>query len=143
MSTGYIGFNWLDALMLILFVGAWFALTWFNRGPSIDSLAKFVAIITSRGGQILLLSLGAAWTFHVGIGLFYHLIQLSTEGKIDEKSAIVLMSIQFVTCSAFGGCFGALLKTLPDHGDPTAPTSLSSVSTSVTEAAPAAPGSKS
>jgi hypothetical protein len=44
--------------------------------------------------------------------LIYHLIELSSEGKLDPTNAVVAVAIAYVTGQVSGAFMGALLKTM-------------------------------
>ncbi len=94
------------------FVMLWALMQWNRRLPSTDSIQKFVAIINSRGGNIIILSVASVYFFRYSMYLFLHLLHMVQDKTITEDNAFALMAIQFVTTSAFGGAVGALLKTM-------------------------------
>jgi hypothetical protein len=94
------------------FVLVWVVMQWNKRLPSTDSIQKFVAVINSRGGNIVILSIASIYFFRYSMYLFLHLLFMVQNKTITEDNAFGLMAIQFVTTSAFGGAMGALLKTM-------------------------------
>lgn len=102
---------------VILGLIAYIVLALRNKLPQVESIRKFTAAFDDRGGNILILSLFSSWFFATAIRLFYYAMTLISNGKIDAKDAVLLMALQFATGVAFGGAFGALLKTF--RGDMT------------------------
>jgi len=111
-----------DALILFAFVGIWLVLVLTRRSPSISSFREFVNLLNSRGGNILILMAATFYAFRAAMRLFYHVIGMISEGKLDEKSAVMMMALAFVTGTVFGQFSGALLKTMTGHeSDSSAP----------------------
>jgi hypothetical protein len=94
------------------FVLLWAWMQWNKKLPPTDSIQKFVAIINSRGGNIVILTVASVYFFRYSMYLFMHLLEMVQAKTITEDNAFGLMAIQFVTTSAFGGAMGALLKTM-------------------------------
>jgi hypothetical protein len=94
------------------FVLVWSIMQWHNKLPATESISKFVAMINSRGGNIVILSVASIYFFKYSMYLFLHLLEMVKNNTITESNAFGLMAIQFVTTSAFGGAMGALLKTM-------------------------------
>lgn len=105
-----IGFGVLSVLLLLLIFS--------DRIPSIGTIREFVEIINTRGGNILLLGF-FVWIFFRSAMLFiYHVMAIAdSAGPIDKAQAVVVSGLGFVTGSAFGGAFGALLKTMNPQGE--------------------------
>jgi hypothetical protein len=100
-----IGFGVLAAFLIVLIFS--------DRIPSIGTIREFVEIINTRGGNILLLGF-FVWIFFRSAALFiYHVMALADQaGPIDKAQAVITSGLGFFTGSAFGGAFGALLKTM-------------------------------
>jgi len=100
-----IGLGILTILLLLLIFS--------DRIPSIGTIREFVEIINTRGGNILLLGF-FVWIFFRSAMLFiYHVMGMAeAPGPIDKAQAVITSGLGFVTGSAFGGAFGALLKTM-------------------------------
>lgn len=95
-----------------LVIASFFVMWWFNRLPSIESLEKLMDIINTRGGNICLLLAGTILGCGASLRLFYYIIQLSVDGKIQQDNVFGIMSLTFVTGTVTGGFQGALLKTM-------------------------------
>jgi len=100
----------LVALFLIFFTIV--AMQWRHKLPEPWVLKQYLSAINDRGGNILVLSLMSAWFFAVSVRIFYYAFELLANKRLDPDNAILLMGVQFVSNSAFGMCFGALLKTM-------------------------------
>ena len=83
-----------------------------NKLPAVESIRRLMSALDDRGGNIAVLVALTVWFFAQAIYMFYFAINMIGANKIDGKDAVLLMGLQFVTGVAFGGSFGALLKTL-------------------------------
>ena len=101
--------SWMPAIFFLL---VWAMMQCYGKLPSMDSVQSFVTMFNSRGGNILVLSLGSVYFFKYAMYLFLHLLHLASEGKITPDNAFALMATQFLTTTAFGAFSGALLKTM-------------------------------
>jgi hypothetical protein len=102
----------IDVVLLMLFFAAVVVLALANKLPTVQGFSEFVHILNTPGGLILVLGVMTMVFFEAAIRMFYHCIYLVTQGKLDEKSAVLMMGIQFVTGAAFGGAAGVLYKTM-------------------------------
>lgn len=107
-----------------------FCLLWTNRMPSIQGVIDCANVLNSKGGNLLLLALMSGWFFYESLRFAYHLINLMIDGKLTTDNAIALSMFSFVTGTAFGGAFGALLKGM--SGEPVVSTGASTVKTDTT-----------
>ena len=87
-------------------------LTWLEKLPPVSSVQALVAQANSRGGNIIVLGTLSMVFFHSSMKLFYNLMDRLQDGKITPDNAVALTAISFVSGTAFGGAFGALLKTM-------------------------------
>jgi len=108
----YFSFSTREAVVLVVFVLVWLLLQLTGKGPKMQSMRDFVNLINTRGGNILLLAAFGWYFFNVSMRLFYHTIALMAAKQLDTQNAVALMALQFCTTSAFGGAFGAMLKTM-------------------------------
>ena len=99
-------------LPIMFFTILWVVMQWYGKLPSVDSVQKFVAVVNSRGGNIVILCVAGLYFFKYSMYLFMDLLSMVRNKTISEDNAFALMAIQFVTTSAFGGAMGALLKTM-------------------------------
>lgn len=95
-----------------IFVLLWALMQWYEKLPSMQSIQDFVALVNSRGGNIVILAGGSIYFFKWSMFLFMKLLNMVKDGTIKQDNAFALMAIQFVTTAAFGGVAGALLKTM-------------------------------
>lgn len=100
--------------------------------PGEESFSGFATVINSRGGNIVLLAVMSLFFFVHSMRLIYQLIDMAKDGKIDATNAIAMMGIQFVTGSAFGGSFGALLKTMTGESSKARSSDTTDVTSSIT-----------
>ncbi len=105
-------FNHWDYGMCLIFVLILVVMIWNNKLPAVSSVRDFVNIWNSRGGNILMLIYLTVYALRVSMRLIYHFVDLISEGKLDEKSAIMMVAVSFVTGSVFGLFSGALIKTM-------------------------------
>lgn len=101
------------------FIITWAIMQWHNKLPPVESVQKFIAMVNSRGGNIVILAIGSVYFFKYSMYLFLHLLEMVKNNTITESNAFGLMAIQFVTTSAFGGAMGALLKTMTGESSTT------------------------
>lgn len=102
-------------LPLLLLVTGFFVLAWFNKLPSIETIAKGIELTNTKGGNIAMLFAATVAGAISSIRLFYYLIGLSVDHKLDPKDVIAIMAITFITGTVTGNFQGALLKTM--NGD--------------------------
>jgi hypothetical protein len=107
-----------------------FALIWGKRMPSIQGLIDCANILNSKGGNLLLLALMSAGFFWSAVHFAYYLIELMVNKTLTADNAIALSTFNFVTGTAFGGAFGALLKGM--SGEAVTSTGASTVQTDTT-----------
>jgi len=111
----YYTFGWKETLFFLVPVVVWLFLKALKSEPEVHSMKMFVNLTNSRGGNILVCLFLTIYFFAASMRLFYHALDLIVNNKLDPTSAVLMMALQFVTGTAFGGAFGALLKTMsPD-----------------------------
>ena len=101
-----------DMLVCLVVFFTLVAMQWYKKLPEPWTIKHYLSALNDRGGNILVLAFGSAWFFSVSVKTFFHFVNLIVEKKLEPDNAIVLMGVQFVSSSAFGSCFGALLKTM-------------------------------
>jgi hypothetical protein len=101
-------------LLLTVFV---FVLAYTRRLPPIWDIKLMLSTVNDKGGQILLLVSLSCWFFSVAMKMFYFAIQKVADKSLTPDNAVLLMGLTFVTGTAFGGSFGAFLKTLDGGND--------------------------
>jgi hypothetical protein len=113
VSTGeeWFTFGWPHALILGLLTLIYLLLTFANKLPSMASFKDFTDTINSAGGHIIILTLFSAWFFVASMRLIFHIMAMPEE-LITKQNAIIMAGVGFVTGTAFGGAWGALLKTM-------------------------------
>lgn len=106
--------SWLSPnLVISLFVFMVFVIMgWNHRLPEPWAVKQYISALNDRGGNIVVLVIMTVWFFSVSVKIFYYAFDLLSQKRLDADNAILLMAVQFVTSSAFGGSFGALLKTM-------------------------------
>lgn len=104
-------FAFRDLLPLVAL--ALFALfLWRDKLPSIAAVQQLVGIANGRGGNIVVLVGFSVWFFHTAMGFFYRTLEMIARKELDVQNAVLMMALQFVMGTAFGGAFAALLKTM-------------------------------
>jgi hypothetical protein len=86
-----------------------------KRLPALASIKGFVDTVNSPGGHILILSLFSIYFFKVAVQLFYQIMFLPDE-TISKHDAIITAGITFVTGTAFGAAWSALLTSMTGKG---------------------------
>src|SRR5271154_5699861 len=112
-STGeeWFTFGWPQVLVLVLVALIYLLLVFANKLPSMASFKDFADTINSAGGHIIILTLFSAWFFISAMRLIFHIMAMPEE-LISKQNAIIMAGVGFVTGTAFGGAWGALLKTM-------------------------------
>lgn len=101
-----------DMIVLLLVFFTFIAMMYLRRLPEPWVIKHYLSAINDRGGNIVVLSLLSAWFFSISVRIFYYSFELLSQKRLEPDNAILLMAVQFVTSSAFGSSFGALLKTM-------------------------------
>lgn len=83
-----------------------------GKAPKMSSMREFVNLANTRGGNIVVLSVFSIWFFQSSMRLFYYAFDEVAEKRLTVDNALIMMALQFVTGAAFGGAFGAMLKTM-------------------------------
>jgi hypothetical protein len=107
-----------------------FVLIYTKRLPSIQGLIDCANVLNSKGGNLLLLALMSGWFFYEALHFSDRLITLMINKQLSTDNAIALSMFNFVTGTAFGGAFGALLKGM--SGEAVVSTGASTVQTDTT-----------
>lgn len=120
-------FGWHDAVFAGVLIAAMFVLIWKNKMPTIGGFRDFVNVVNSRGGNILVLGWLTLYSFRAAMRMFYHLMDLIAQGKLDGRDGVTQLFITFATAQAFGFFAGALIKTMTgsEGGTPVPPTAKS------------------
>lgn len=103
--------NW-TFLMWFTIAMIYFVLAMRGKLPSVYSFKHALSALNDKAGNILILAGFAIYFFVTGMKVFYYGFNLIAEGKMEPSNAIFLMCVQWVTGVAFGGAFGALLKSM-------------------------------
>lgn len=115
-----------------------------RRLPTVASIQALATMLNTRGGNILVLVLFSWFFFVQAMRLMYQLVWMVQTHKLTADNAFAQVGLQFVTSSAFGGAFGALLKTMTGespiiiHAEPAPPASASTPPAAPTPPAPSA-----
>ncbi len=104
-------FSWQEYAIWGTLVTVFLVLTYTKRLPSMEAFKSFVDAINSAGGHILLLALFSIYFFKVSMQYIYHVLNLPDD-VVSKQNAIIMVGIGFVTGTAFGGSWAALLKTM-------------------------------
>lgn len=129
--------NWIAIVLIIVLLAI---LQFAKRLPSREGAIDMIGALNSRGGNILVLAGLSIWFFQVGMKFMYYLIEMVSAKKLDDSNSLAMLGIQWITGAAFGGAFGALLKTMTgDNTMSIKALSPAPVESPKTEAAPVAP----
>ncbi len=127
--------GWPQYAILGVVLAVYLLLVFKNKLPTMASFKDFADTINSAGGHIIILSIFSGWFFISAMRFFFHSLSLPDE-VITKHDALVMNAVSFLTGSAFGGAWGALIKTMSGgKANGTAP-----VSTPSQPQSPAAPG---
>jgi hypothetical protein len=111
MNTEWFSFGWIHEVLIVVLLGVYVLLVYWNKLPTMASFKEFVDSINTGGGHLLMLFLLTVWFFIAAMRVFFHILALPEE-TITKNNAVVMMGLTFVTGTAFGGAFSALLKTM-------------------------------
>jgi len=101
--------------ILFMLLGMFIALgvvVWRKAWPSAAVLHDLVDLMNTKGGIILLLWMTSMIFFGVGMKMVYWGVNRMLEGKLSTDNALILSAFNWITGSAFGGAFGAMIKTM-------------------------------
>lgn len=112
MHTGeeWFTLGWHEYAALVIFLAVFLVLV-FSRRISMAAFKDFTDTINTAGGHIVLLSLFSGWFFVTAMRFFLHVLGLPDE-VITKHDAIIMTGVGFLTGTAFGGAWGALIKTM-------------------------------
>lgn len=103
--------SWQEYAVLALFIGVYLLLVFRNRMPSMGVFKEFVDAINTAGGHIVLLAIFSFYFFRTAMRFFFHVLGLPDE-VVTKQNAVIMTGIAFLTGTAFGGAWGALIKTM-------------------------------
>lgn len=98
-------------LAIALALGLYSLLLHFGKLPSMEAVQKFVTMLDTKGGNILVLVALALYFFHDAQVMYYIVIDKIKDGTITADNGIALNGLMFAT-GAFSGVSGALLKVM-------------------------------
>ena len=140
--------NTRDLIVLLFVFSTFVVLAYLRRLPEPWVIKHYLSAINDRGGNIVVLALLSAWFFSISVRIFYYSFELLSQKRLEPDNAILLMAVQFVTSSAFGSSFGALLKTMTgsdssargtDAGTPGSRSTTTTVTSASTPPSPTTP----
>jgi hypothetical protein len=113
MHTGeeWFTFKWTDFGIFCIIIGVYLLLVFRNKMPNMSTFKDFVDAINTAGGHIVLLSVFSFYFFRTAMRFFLHVLGLPDE-VVTKNNAIIMTGIGFLTGTAFGGAWGALIKTM-------------------------------
>lgn len=112
--------TWKDYVEIIAFLAAWVYLRQTNRLPDIQSIKDLVDALNSRGGNLLALLFLTVYFFRWSMRIIFHALEMLRTNQLKADNAVLILGLTFVTSSAFGGAFAALLKTMSGQDSTTA-----------------------
>lgn len=101
-----------DWIIVGVFLAVFILLLLKNKLPSVDGLKEVVDILNSRGGNILILAYASIYFFNKAFASMQLMMQMVAAGTLKPDNVFAHTTSQFLTSVAFGGAFGALLKTM-------------------------------
>lgn len=107
----WFSFGWPQILIVVLAAIIYLLLVFSNKLPSMASFKDFTDTINSSGGHIIILTLFCAWFFVAAMRFFFHVLSMPGD-TITKENALIMLGVTFVTGTAFGGAWSALLKTM-------------------------------
>jgi hypothetical protein len=103
--------GWQQYAVLGTLVLVYLVLVFGNKLPAMKSFQEFTDTINSAGGHIIILSIFSGWFFLTAMRFFFHVLGLPDE-VVTKNNAVIMTAIAFLTGTAFGGAWGALIKTM-------------------------------
>jgi len=131
---------WQDFVFWGVCLVVYLVLVYTKRLPAIDSLKAFTELLSSAGGNIAVLSLFSFYFFSVSVKMILYVLSLPDD-VLTKKDAIIVSGIAFVTGTAFGGSWSALLKTMTGGSGGSSPRPPSATGLSVSQTGKESPGS--
>jgi hypothetical protein len=104
-------FNWVDYAIFALTVATYLILVFRNKLPGMPAFKDFTDTINTAGGHILILTLFSLYFFRTTMRFFLHVLGLP-DVVVTKQNAVIMTGIAFLTGTAFGGAWSALLKTM-------------------------------
>lgn len=104
-------FGWPQYIALVVIALVYLLLVFRNKMPSMNSFKDFVDAINTAGGHILVLTLFSLYFFRTAMRFFFHVLGLPDE-VVTKQNAVIMTGIAFLTGTAFGGAWAALIKTM-------------------------------
>jgi hypothetical protein len=108
-----------------------------NKLPTTGAIHDLVAMVDSKGGNIIILFFLAMYFFHRTEQMYYGVMALVNTGKIASDNGVALNGLLFCT-GAFGSVSGALLKVMTGTELPPQNGKVVTTVTNVTESASSA-----
>lgn len=109
----YLVFFW---SLAALFAACFF--WWKERFPSIEAFQKFIELVNTKGGNILVLLFMSLIGTFASVRFLYYIVQLSVDGKLQQDNSFALLAISFLTNTLTGAFIGAMLKTMTGDAPP-------------------------
>lgn len=106
---------------------------WKDKLPSTNAIYSLVAMIDTKGGNILILGALALYFFHRTEQMYYAVMTLAQSGKITSDNGVALNGLLFCN-GAFSGVSGALLKVMSGT-EPARPTNVTAKTETVSTSA--------
>lgn len=116
----------LATLLVVVLLGA------FKLWPSIDTLNALANLMNTKGGNILLLGFLSIFFFLIGIRFIYWTLERMIENKLTVDNAMIMLGVNFVTGTAFGGAFSSMLKTMTGESAPSMPGTKETTTSTIT-----------
>jgi|SRR6516164_9332551 len=99
-------------ILIGLVLVAIFVLYLLGKLPGMDQFKQFATVADTHGGNIAILAFFSIFFFCVGLAFSYYVVDLLEDKTITPDNTMVMLLIQWITGTAFGGTMGALIKTL-------------------------------
>ena len=104
-------FSWQDYAVFALVVAVYLILVFRNKLPGMATFKDFTDTINTAGGHLIILTLFSLYFFRTAMRFFLHVLGLPDE-VVTKNNAIIMTGIAFLTGTAFGGAWAALIKTM-------------------------------
>jgi hypothetical protein len=101
-----------DWCVLVALLACFTLLLWKKALPSVAGIKELIEVVNSRGGNIILLFAASLYFFSKSYQSMLLMMNMVAAGTLKTDNVFAHTMSQFLTSTAFGGAFGALLTMM-------------------------------